>query len=142
MRGQHLGRSDQRHARQGGLVPRSGGYPSGGCAIDRFGHAFAGWQTGVVVGIKRQHLIGAQCRAGLFDPLNADDIGARHQAGIVGQPDLGQDQAVIGGHMGAHVGYPRIQPGAGIQHHVHQIGREFDMDIVQFQHVAHRFFCR
>ena len=43
--------------------------------------------------------------------------------------------------MGAHVGYPRVEAGRRIEHHVHQIAGKFEVDIVEREDIADRF-CR
>ena len=42
--------------------------------------------------------------------------------------------------MIAHIGDARVQSGARIQHHRHQIRRKFDVDIIQVQHITQDLF--
>ena len=139
MRRQHLCRLDGGEAGQGGVFLTLGGDPAGGRAIDRFGDVVALHEMGILrSGQERQDLPGTQAVARLFDPLDQDRVVPGRQAGVVGQPDLGEQHPVDLGHMATHVGDPRVETGAGVQHHLDEVRGEFDMDVLEVEQIAER----
>ena len=140
MRGEDFRGRDHGQAFEGGafLIPDVD--PARRGAINRFVRIRAARQGGGVFRDQGEDLVGIELRARLLHPLDTQHICSDRQRRIVRQPYLGQDQAIDGGHMRAHVCDARVQPGARIKNHVHEVWRKFHVDVVNLENLAKCLF--
>src|SRR6056297_2532133 len=127
MRGEHLGRSNDRDPVKRRLVLMPGGNPAGRRAVNRLGHGISWRQRWMMVWVERKHMVVTQSCARLLDTLHPDHVAAGRQPGLVRQTDLGQDQPETHRRIAPHVLNSRVDAYPWIEHHVDQIGCELDM---------------
>ena len=142
MRGEHFRRPDHGRAGERCVFLLMGGHPKRGRVKHRFADFLSVWKEFAIVRNQRKNMFRHQPIARLLHPLNADAVMTGRQSGVIGQPNFREDQSEIRRDVIAHVGYARVQTRRRIERHLDQIRGEFDMDIVDVEHVTHGFLLR
>lgn len=142
MRGQNLGGGDDGHPGERRAVLCLRGDPARRRAIDRLADVTPLRQGLRVVRDQREHAVRVQHAARHLDAMHENDIDTGPQRRGVGEPDLGQDEPVAGRHMATHIGDANVEPGARVEHHIHEVRRELDVDLIYIQHIPDRICAR
>ena len=119
-----------RKAEGGGFLVIRFRNPARSGAVDRLGHIFALHRKRQVIAEEYHDVTRHQTVPASVHSLDLDRISTGLEQRVVGQPDLRDDEPILGRDMPAHVDNPAFKTRARFHHGGYEVRGEPDVDLV------------